>query len=416
MLAGFTLDVRTLLLVNSLTIAALALAITYVRFTRRVYPGFGYWTLMQWMWMTGFVLLSLRDKIPDWASIPLANVLICGTYVMLLCGLRRFFDRGTVYRHGEWGLALLTALAFGWFYLVNESTNARSLIVTTFYLAISWQTFALLFSLPHWRHSAALVSLMSALGLLTLLNLLRFGFLLFNLAQTDSHLHHDPSMAAMTLFLPMVSIFMVFSYIQLTYERTELDLKQAEQRAQELARRDVLTNTWNRRHAEETAQREVTRARRGGQPLSLILLDIDHFKSINDCYGHLVGDEALKAVAAECQQTVRAEDVVARWGGEEFLILLPDTGLQGASELAERLRHALSLLIIDVADQQPPPRITASLGVVCLSPDESFEELVARADKALYLAKDAGRNRVVATNADDLPPNPHTTLPTPQPA
>jgi diguanylate cyclase (GGDEF)-like protein len=136
---------------------------------------------------------------------------------------------------------------------------------------------------------------------------------------------------------------------------------------------------------------EVAQAGRSVQPLGAVALGLDHFKTLNDRHGHQAGDEALAAVGAALAATVRASDFAGRWGGEEFLVLLPDTGLEGATLLAEKLRAAVST--IDVPGV--PGRITASAGVAVL-PDHAAdaEELLRAADRALYAAKAAGRNRV----------------------
>jgi diguanylate cyclase (GGDEF)-like protein len=158
---------------------------------------------------------------------------------------------------------------------------------------------------------------------------------------------------------------------------------------EKLASTDSLTGLFNRHMFSELFVRELAQSRRYKTPLSLILFDIDHFKKINDTHGHLIGDEALKAIAALTQANVRISDIIARWGGEEFAVMLPHTDIKGAHITAEKIRSA-----IETAEFEQVGRITASFGVAQLREDESQDPFFDRADKALYRAKVAGRNRV----------------------
>ncbi|HEX9309118.1 MAG TPA: diguanylate cyclase [Anaeromyxobacter sp.] len=160
------------------------------------------------------------------------------------------------------------------------------------------------------------------------------------------------------------------------------------------SRRDPLTGLPNRRAFEEDLAREVARAARTGEPLAVVMLDLDRFKAVNDGYGHAAGDAVLRALAARAQGAVRAGDVVARLGGEELGLLLPGADLARAAEVAERLRAALAALPVDAAGHALA--VTASLGCAVLAPGEPPEALVARADARLYDAKRDGRNVVRA--------------------
>jgi diguanylate cyclase (GGDEF)-like protein len=154
---------------------------------------------------------------------------------------------------------------------------------------------------------------------------------------------------------------------------------------------DGLTGLANRRACSEALQREAARAERLGTPLSVVLADLDEFKDVNDVHGHAIGDEVLRTFADVLRQTVRESDVAGRWGGEEFLLLLPGADESGAAQLAERLRAALSARRIAGA---PRLRVTASFGVAEYAPEFSPESLVGAADGALYRAKGAGKDRV----------------------
>ncbi len=161
---------------------------------------------------------------------------------------------------------------------------------------------------------------------------------------------------------------------------------------------DFLTGVSNRRHLYQLFAYEVERAKRYRQPFSIVLFDVDHFKRVNDVHGHLVGDSVLRGLTQLALHVLRNVDDLGRWGGEEFLILLPETGADGAGRLAERLRSAVALHQFDEAGP-----VTASFGVTTYLPDDTLETMLHRADEALYQAKREGRNRV-AVNLDASAP------------
>lgn len=165
-------------------------------------------------------------------------------------------------------------------------------------------------------------------------------------------------------------------------KRVEAEREELLGKVQELARRDSLTGLPNRRALEEQLPQVMARARRHLSPLSVAILDIDHFKDYNDTHGHLAGDEVLRECGRAWDSALRAEDTIVRFGGEEFLVLLPDTPPDQAGEIVERLR------------QTTPMGQTCSAGLACWDYAESSDALLARADRALYLAKAGGRNRL----------------------
>ena len=169
------------------------------------------------------------------------------------------------------------------------------------------------------------------------------------------------------------------------------DRKEAEEQLEQLASTDPLTSAWNRRHFQTTVEAEIQRSTRYGHPLSLHLLDIDYFKRVNDTLGHPVGDQVLREVANCIRATIRTTDSLTRWGGEEFLILLPNTDLINAVALAERIRESIARHAFNGVGT-----ITASLGVAQHISSSSLGEWVGRVDQALYRAKEKGRNQVDA--------------------
>lgn len=172
----------------------------------------------------------------------------------------------------------------------------------------------------------------------------------------------------------------------------ERELVRKNRQLEQLARTDPLTGVANRRELAQRLQLERDRCLRLASPLSVIVADIDYFKRVNDTYGHTTGDAVLRHVAELLQQHSRRYDVVARFGGEEFVVLLPETSLATAVDVAERMR--LTLATADIAPLAEP--VTASFGVASMTCDEPGDSLLGRADRALYQAKERGRNRVVS--------------------
>ena len=157
---------------------------------------------------------------------------------------------------------------------------------------------------------------------------------------------------------------------------------------------DGLTGLYNRKYFFDLASAEFERTRRYEHPLSLIILDIDYFKDINDTYGHSFGDEVLKVVAHRCKTIVRNVDIIARFGGDEFIILLPETGLDDARLAAEKIRKTIGSQPV-IIDNKTEVYLTISLGISSAGERiENIDGLFKKADQALYLAKEEGRNNV----------------------
>lgn len=200
----------------------------------------------------------------------------------------------------------------------------------------------------------------------------------------------DPgALLAVNLF-NLTVVFTMFSYLSFFYLRM---VTSANYKLRKLATTDPLTRLFNRRHMTHMARKEMSKFERSGHPVSFIILDIDHFKMINDQYGHEAGDYVLQEVARVIQDQLRTQDLVARWGGEEFLAILPDTALNDAQASAERIRKGL----LDHEWRTPGGEIvelTISAGVSEYRPDDDFNSAINRADHALYRGKEGGRNRV----------------------
>lgn len=195
-------------------------------------------------------------------------------------------------------------------------------------------------------------------------------------------------------WLSIAVVFVMFGYTGRYYVE---HVTQAERRLRHMATTDHLSGLWNRRHFLQMAKIEVERAGRYGESVTLILADIDHFKRVNDEHGHPAGDRVIQHISTLLASHLRNSDLVSRWGGEEFIILLPSTCLEGASQLCERLRGCIDKTPCLVGGQGL--HVTMSFGVHPVDAAAGLESSIKQADVALYEAKGSGRNRVCVTGA-----------------
>jgi diguanylate cyclase (GGDEF)-like protein len=204
------------------------------------------------------------------------------------------------------------------------------------------------------------------------------------------------------LSISNVYLMIEFKQAKEKAERLAYELKEANEKLRELASRDGLTGLYNHRFFQEALDLELARAQRYGRAVALVLFDIDHFKKINDTHGHPSGDVVLANLSKAVQSLVRTNDIVARYGGEEFAIVMPETDIEGATILAERVRGVIENL--EFLAKGTKIKATVSLGVTSYKPGARIVEranMVAVADKALYISKQSGRNRVTAVQITD---------------
>ncbi len=311
--------------------------------------------------------------------------------------------------------ALRLRTAFGWRLAILISTTAllllsRSLLagrwrprltITLFFYAATSFTFATASQMggptTPWLYVLYALPLFTTMMLVRLLEriVIVYGGLAVALATYFAiHPEHsrDTFLPAFLGVLAGVSmLFVGVGHMLYAVIRTAFEQRQELRR---LSRTDPLTAVANHGHLRAIANHEIARARRAGTPLSLLMIDVDHFKPVNDAFGHAVGDAVLTELAALLVRVVREIDHVGRMGGEEFAIVLPNTPLATAVEVAERVRHSVEGTASFAT--HAPVRCTVSVGCAELVPDDDTDALLRRADRALYDAKQQGRNRVVA--------------------
>ncbi len=385
------LDNRTQTVVQVVVSIMLCIVMAVAWRTQKTYPGFGRWTASKLPHALGWLLIGLRGLIPDWASVFVANGLLFLAPVLLYEGIRQF--RGKPY-HSSLHYVLMVVLlgAFIYFTWLHPNVNARLLVITLFTaLVIARCAYSLVVKVPRELRSSFwfTAAMFGAYDLVLFLRLATSASLPALLNPFSADMWQSLVFLA-TIVMP---IGWTFGFFMMTNARLNLELRQAELGLREMAATDSLTGALNRRAFLETSARELERSRRNGQSMLLLIFDIDHFKEYNDTYGHQAGDEILCKIVSACRLTMRAIDLLARWGGDEFVILLPNTDQAGGRIVAEKLCRAVAELSLPMDAASAPT--TISVGGSLWLPGEEFEAVLRSADHALYQAKERGRNCLV---------------------
>lgn len=371
------LHTPTLLLVNFVVTAMLALCLWAVAsYARR--DGLVYWAGGAASYALAYLLLVLRGQIADWMSVVLANGLLAATFAFFAEGLCEFQQRQPR-RWLIWAPVVILLLLFP-FLLTHMQTR-----ITVITLLMVAQCGGLLYLIgSKLRETPGRGSYFVAIGLMLLVAMLLLRLVAVVSGGLNINSINDNQQAHASFLI----VSLVIAVLLMTKER-------ADERNRTLAMQDELTGLSNRRSIEGVLRKQQALAQRHGWPVALLLIDIDRFKQINDTYGHLSGDKILRDVATCLQQRLREQDYVGRWGGEEFVVILPDTDEQSAIALAEELRQRVEKAHFESADGKPI-RVTISTGlhVQEVAAQLSGDEIIDIADRALYQAKQNGRNRV----------------------
>jgi diguanylate cyclase (GGDEF)-like protein len=348
------------------------------------YRGVGAWALGNLLTAAGYIMLLLRDVMPSIFSVVLANTLtVLALYVTLL-GTAQFVDRP--HRFLRTGYALVLALLLLiLFTLVYDRLDVRTLLISVASGVLCVQIGYMIFHgatpsvrIAYWA-GGALLALYASFWILRALVFVASSSARYYLSSSQAQ---PQTVIAVAIFLPLWAAAAVAMIVQrLT---AELALT---------ATIDYLTRSLNRRGGEERIREETARAKRTGRPFSIILFDLDRFKYINDRYGHQAGDAALQFVAGIIRETVRIEDAICRWGGDEFLIVLEGATEEKAAQVGDRLRASISSRALILDSERIP--ISLSIGIAEHNNTGTVKETVSRADAALYEAKEKGGGQVV---------------------
>jgi diguanylate cyclase (GGDEF)-like protein len=378
------LDYRSSAFIIVAVAISLALVMVTVWRARKVSNGFGMWTIASVTVAVSLLLMSLRGVISDFFSVVLCNTLALVAAALVYEGIQQFYN----HKHEEFinyvliAIQILTCLYF--LYIQNNPT-ARILVTSICLTIIGLRCAASLIINPPGDLKRSSWFTGWVMVLFSMIQLIR-GTYVYLLPATATPFTNDFVTSFYFTATTILAIEWTAGFLMMTNERLELDLKSTENELHRLSTIDPVTGAYNRSFFFILCQKEFQLAQRYKRPVGVLIIDLDHFKRINDVYSYDVGDELLKAIVTACLYSLRRADIVARFGGEEFSILLPETDGSGSFKTAERLRGVIES--VTVQSQHGPANITASIGVSALLPDDlGIDAVLQRADNALAEAK-----------------------------
>jgi diguanylate cyclase (GGDEF)-like protein len=380
------MDYGTYFFANIATVTVFAVCLSLLAWYNRRVTGIAWFASGLIVGLAKLILQGLEGKVPTVLSSMIANQLYLISFMLQLMGLRWFVVRKPMLSRWPWmSIATVLVLYSVLFFLrIPYGGNLTNISFVAVCGASVW------ILLKHGRGPFKAVSRVSAVILCAAMCVAAYRAALTNMIYARPwetvNAHADPRWLYSLAAMAFLATFMVMC--ELWFMVTELERELAEQ-----ARTDPLTGAMNRRAMEEAGLRETARSLRHGSPLCTIIIDIDHFKRLNDARGHAVGDCALQALVGQVKTMLRGEDSLARTGGEEFAILLPDTPVSAAILTAERVRQAIESL--EIPFETGPIHLTVSAGVAQLDKTNGgWETMMRSADAAMYKAKEHGRNLV----------------------
>jgi diguanylate cyclase (GGDEF)-like protein len=389
--------IQIILLLGAAVLACGSLGLLIVRLSNPLLRGLGWLGASFAAGAAGSALLASRGHLSDLATIALADVLVLASFVLLNVAVLELAERASLFP--TFGVALLVLQAAADLTLMYTPSGfspagfrvlVAGLLIAAVCAQIAWDLLCMT------RRAIRSAAWFTAILLITfmLYNVVRALAVGLGILQQPTSLYREETIT-FGLFIA-IALGIAFGFFWMTTALLTTGLEH-------MASTDPLTRIYNRRVFLLWCEKELLRGQRTGTPFSVLMVDLDHFKQINDCFGHQAGDQALCAVVEKMQDSVRGIDVLGRWGGEEFAVLLPGAAADAALLVAQRVRRNIERILLPGTGIRNGERVqmisvTASVGIATYrGVDDTVHTMMERADMALYQAKAAGRNCVLAT-------------------
>lgn len=374
------LDTQTLFVVTAIINLYAGLMLVLYSRSQKTYAGFGFWLLGNIFFLLNFVLFGLRGIINDFLSIVLANTFGIIGATFRLEGIRIFFKGGKL-RIWLLSVSVFVFILYIYFTYLEPNVQIRGMIAPLVYALVNMYIFSIILSS---RTKNVMALFLGSFSLIA--SIIGIGSIAFWILNNEHTIFQASSYnSTIIIFILISEITWAVSLIMLSSQRMNDEITELTKQLEEFASFDELTGIYNRRKFFEIGNAELERAKRYNRSLSLIMFDLNNFKNINDSHGHMIGDEALKKVIRVCKKQLRIQDTIGRFGGDEFVILLPETDITKSTEIANRLHQEIQALQFELKDDI---KFSISYGVTEVTvQDEQLDHLIHRADVLMYKMK-----------------------------
>ena len=388
------MDLRTLFIITVLVNIIIAFVMAIYWRTQKTYAGFGYWTLANVSMTVTFSLFACRGFLPDFLTVVVANTVAIIGAVCRYAGVR-FFWGAEKLRHPRFHITLVigSALFIAYVTLIDENIVLRmfaiSILISGYFLATARSMLSGVqkgYPYEAWT--------------LTSLNISYALILLGRAAEWYYHpearniLYASPMSTLYFSAILLLEVATALVFLMMNSQRLAKSLMLVQQELEKLAASDTLTGLYNRRKLAELCSQEITAARANNQPSTMLLIDLDHLKQMNDTFGHSAGDALINTVVKIIRDQLRPTDIPGRLGGDEFLLILPNTTPETAKMIAEQIRQSVQNQVFYWEDKVLSMSLSIGVAALC-DVDTNWNDWLQRADCNLYQAKKSGRNQIV---------------------
>lgn len=392
------IDIRTIAITIVLTnlISVHFISLLWIQ-NRKRFPSIRYWVLDISLQTVAVFLIALRGFIPDWLSVFVATSLVIVGAIAAYLGTAYFFRQAPKIRLNLI-LFIFFLLIHGTFLFIEPSLPLRNLNFSFFFMLINLECFLLMGKNIDPAMLASTGALRASFGIFTVINAIRVLDYFIDPNLTSVYLLAGSFDKLILIAYLMLTLFQTNCIILLVNKRLTIELQNQHQKLLEISKRDPLTNIYNRKYVSEQLQLHIADYLQAGRCVAVAILDLDYFKRINDNYGHLAGDATLIELTQVIQANIRTTDLLGRQGGEEFIIVAAVTRKEDLKQIIDRILAIVRAQPVRYEDFEIPYTFSGGVSDCWDFPREiiSIEKLIVKADDRMYLAKDNGRNQVIA--------------------